>query len=735
MKNSIICLFALLAFSAVAVEKDLIFYSSLNSLSALSRPEVGEPATINPKLAGPVSFGDGVLGGALHVKAGVGNVMFPLPQGLPADSGAVEFDAKIDNDRSYYQDAGDPAFYTIFDAETCKTMLHNFELNANNGAAKSGWYFRMPSIGWLTSMDHFGWHNDFKTVFGADDPKAWHHYVIRWNVNGLDGSADTVRVMMDGRQILAGQKTVADLASYRAKMSQPSKLFFGGQTFTDSQNHSDYYIDEFKIWSSDCASGIRMPAPVKSQNSRNFSGSSTIPIFYSKFDSAQDITSPTFGSAGKANGASFAAGKDGQSLLVVPDRNTALFPFDSGLPEVGCVEFDAKMSGSENFGTAGSPLLFCFVNRDKLDEVAFIACFNANNGAGSSGLLIGGLTGSDIPLWPGKCAGSYPYSTILGEKDPMGWHHYQIAWNQKGLKDGGWIAVAIDGKVILRGVEDNAVKARFFSKIRNPLSLGFGRLPVQGTGRASFFLDDFKVWSSDTPISTVVGKQHRSTKPKHSKRVINLKDSTEVLRQKQLAAQAAVASQAASGLRIDEVPNWAVGTYVGGGDDGKVLFIVEKSGVLAGRWTTAEKVWKMKAEYFGAYDATNEVCAAEVSFESDGETMKKVIEVTPRSAQAEDFEAWVCEWDVNPVWRAVAEKLAGKMAEFDERGTMVHLEIVGGGLVKVSLSRVGVVRTCESTLIPVEDNADEYRVFVAVPADKNGFNGFVGEFVLNGKDL
>lgn len=232
---------------AAAAEKNLVFYSSLDTAQYLAVPQVGKPAIV----AREVTFVEGVKGGAIRVKEGAGSVAFPLPEGLPPDCGMIEFDAKIENDRDWYRDAGDPTFFSIFDEETSKKMLMAFEINANNGIAKSGWYLRMSHYGWTTSLPNFGWHIPYKTCFGEDDPKAWHHYAIRWNIDGLDGSSDTVRVTRNGAQILSMQKVPENLEKYRARMCEPARLYFAREFFEKGQNHCDYLIDEFKIWSTD----------------------------------------------------------------------------------------------------------------------------------------------------------------------------------------------------------------------------------------------------------------------------------------------------------------------------------------------------------------------------------------------------------------------------------------------------------------------------------------------------
>ena len=233
---------------------DIAFYSSLDTQRSVLSPEIGKQGIAARELV----FTEGVKGRALLVKNGGGTAGFLLPNGLPADKGLIEFYAKINNSRSWYQPAGDPTFFSVFDAAETNKMVMAFEINANNGIAKSGWYFRFNHLGWVTSLPHFGWHLDYKTCFADGNSKTWHHYAIQWNMSGISGSDDIARVYLDGDQILAMNSSFdtvntesESLKRYRMLMTSPLILFFAREFHEEGQNHTDYEIDEFKIWTTD----------------------------------------------------------------------------------------------------------------------------------------------------------------------------------------------------------------------------------------------------------------------------------------------------------------------------------------------------------------------------------------------------------------------------------------------------------------------------------------------------
>ena len=104
---------------------DIAFYSSLDTQRSVLSPEIGKQGIAARELV----FTEGVKGRALLVKNGGGTAGFLLPNGLPADKGIIEFYAKINNSRSWYQPAGDPTFFSVFDAAETNKMVMAFEIN------------------------------------------------------------------------------------------------------------------------------------------------------------------------------------------------------------------------------------------------------------------------------------------------------------------------------------------------------------------------------------------------------------------------------------------------------------------------------------------------------------------------------------------------------------------------------------------------------------------------------
>lgn len=229
-------------------------------------------------------------------------------------------------------------------------------------------------------------------------------------------------------------------------------------------------------------------------------------VYYSKLDSATDITSPTVGQPGIVDGAKFVEGRNGKALYAPAGRkNTVSVPFHNGLSRKGCIEFDAKIENQHPYFSSGAdPYLFVFgrksTNQGDLIPVMHMS-FNSNNGSGGSGLMFLGIYNYQIITDP-KSLRCNRYEDILPE-DPYGWHHYRLVWNLDGLDGMGDVVAAayIDGRLHQSGTLP-AGRLEWYAKnyLCDALVLGF---TTDGFGQASsksaHLVDEFKVWDTDTP--------------------------------------------------------------------------------------------------------------------------------------------------------------------------------------------------------------------------------------------
>lgn len=229
-------------------------------------------------------------------------------------------------------------------------------------------------------------------------------------------------------------------------------------------------------------------------------------IYYSKFDSATDVLSPTIGQAGTVDGAEFVPGLIGNALYAPAGaKNTVTVPFPNGLSRKGCIEFDAKIENPRShFGSGADPYLFVFSRKSTRhgDLVPVMNMrFNSNNGSGGSGLLFLGEFNYQVITNPDglRCN---RYADVLPE-DPNGWHHYKLVWNLDGLEgmNGDIAAAYIDGKLHKSGTLKKE-RIEWYEKnyICDALTLGFTTDGHgHGASKCAHLVDEFKVWDTDTP--------------------------------------------------------------------------------------------------------------------------------------------------------------------------------------------------------------------------------------------
>lgn len=123
------------------------------------------------------------------------------------------------------------------------------------------------------------------------------------------------------------------------------------------------------------------------------------------------------------------------------------------------------------------------------------------------------------------------------------------------------------------------------------------------------------------------------------------------------------------------------------------------------------------------------------SYSCGSESRDIDLEITPEGVKCADFSAWTCEWESNPEWEEVALRLDGKNCRVSEDGYAFKFEIRDKGAVDVTCTGDGKTYKSSAVLIPVMDDKLEYKVFVCIPKDKDGFMGYCGEFVFDGENL
>ena len=221
----------------------LVYRSTLDSADAIKDPLVGEHGT-----CANATFVEGKIGMALSVPAGTSVASIPLPHGLPAERGTIEFWAKLNGSKTTFSDCGDPLFVDFLNATTSE-RFGGIEFNANNGTGQGGIGAAFPGVG-LYSGGYLDSHA-YSSILG-DKVSDWHHYALVWNVEGISTLADNPRfaLLLDGRVVA---QTNCDSnwrkATFVATMSVPIQMNLSHLDRTFGK--SPYFIDELRVWNAD----------------------------------------------------------------------------------------------------------------------------------------------------------------------------------------------------------------------------------------------------------------------------------------------------------------------------------------------------------------------------------------------------------------------------------------------------------------------------------------------------
>ena len=474
----------LIAVAAIATEFNTqpIYHCTFDSTNAVTQPAAGSAGTL---LAG--SFVDGKFGKALLVPAYTQTVVVPFQDGLPANEGTIEFWAKLESDKETYSDAGDPGF--LFFTKDINTYPHSaVEFNANDGSGRGGLIGRIGGIS--IAPEGYSGYKPYSTYIPEGQLNSWHHYVLTWNINGIDAieGKPTTALILDGKLIgTVSLPTGWNTTNYLATMADDTFLRIGGTQATQSK--TPFLIDELKIWN------VAIPA---------FSPTNPQLIFHCTFDSSAAVETPAVGPKGTLSAGSFTNGKVGKSLSVPALTATADFEFPNGLPpDKGTIEFWARLDGNKtSFFDAGDPCLM-FISKDRNTYPHITAEYNANDGCGKGGLIARiGL----IPLSHESYSWSKPYSSYIPTDQLNSWHHYAIVWNTNGISS---IQGNPDAAFLLDGVAIETVnlgngwdQANYIATMAQAAMLGIG-----GSGfinsKSPYSIDELKIWDADITDFTI----------------------------------------------------------------------------------------------------------------------------------------------------------------------------------------------------------------------------------------
>lgn len=220
----------------------LVFHCTFDSPEAIEHPAVGPSGHFD---AG--EFVAGRVGQALRVPAKVVSTRFEIPAlSEMTAGGCIEFWARIENERNYCTDGGDPRFFQIDFPDKVQILL---QFVSNEGHGLSGLSFYGAT--YLASVQGCSAF-EYQSILPGS-AMDWHHYAIIWDEKGIDGNDDSfISIRIDGKPVKMFGKNTPDVARRLANCfsTETSHLGFprNPERSSDFNAKSPYLIDEFKIW-------------------------------------------------------------------------------------------------------------------------------------------------------------------------------------------------------------------------------------------------------------------------------------------------------------------------------------------------------------------------------------------------------------------------------------------------------------------------------------------------------
>ena len=205
-------------------------------------------------------------------------------------------------------------------------------------------------------------------------------------------------------------------------------------------------------------------------------------------------------------------------------------------------------------------------------------------------------------------------------------------------------------------------------------------------------------------------------------------------------------------MTILPLPDWAVGTFNGGGDLGQVSLTVAKTGKLSGKYLSDGLTWSLAANSFDSIDESGEVYRATLIGKSGKLAMTNEVGVACDSmggfAESIDYIAYRNNWKLEP-WKTIGKPFAKAAAlEYEDSASVAGVPVPGVLALKFAASGAVTVKgsfvtgvnertgkdilytASGSAVLAPQSEPDETGVFDAVvfiylPPKVGKFDGYV----------
>jgi len=233
---TLMIIFAISTFSPCIYAKSLVFYSSLDSQSAIENPEIGLGGEFNASID---NFVEGVKGQAYTANHTENKLVTFPKEVIPIGAGTIECYVKISGFSSTIYNGSYPYFFNIDDG----TVEYEMGFNANDGHGCGG---LVGAVGYgldVGTGNNGSW--TYEQILGIGQVESWHHYALIWDGNGIEGLGNG---RMQCAVFLDGKFNSTFGISEDGTLDALNNSSLGLIVINGNQSGRSVAIDEFKIW-------------------------------------------------------------------------------------------------------------------------------------------------------------------------------------------------------------------------------------------------------------------------------------------------------------------------------------------------------------------------------------------------------------------------------------------------------------------------------------------------------
>ncbi len=234
---------AMATLAAQKVRPNLVYRSTFDSAASVESPIVGNAGTCSGG-----EFVPGKFGKAFHVPVMSTTVKIPFTAGLPAEKGCIEFWARLEGNKDYFRDHGDPCFFDITRASD-SAFVGKMEFTTNDGSGHGGLCSRLSGV--MLFSGGLYYTGSYGTFFS--DYTAWHHYALVWNVDGIESVAGSPvsAILVDGVPVTMIDDGGFNREDFISTLQSSLNINICTSYSGNGQGVSSFCLDEMRVWDSD----------------------------------------------------------------------------------------------------------------------------------------------------------------------------------------------------------------------------------------------------------------------------------------------------------------------------------------------------------------------------------------------------------------------------------------------------------------------------------------------------